>query len=139
MNTHYITVIKEHHVVSALAAIKMNTESVENRHLFNALSQSITELLHVLVPDIHWFVNASGWTGDYKAAVTKFHPETPTIVLSKDFILGASLGEATEVIFHEVAHAVAGEAAGHGPEWVAVCNMLGIEGDQYATRPGTAE
>ena len=137
MYTNYMTVIKEHHVVSALAAIKMNTECVEYRRLFNVLSQSITELIHDLAPDIHWFVNAGGWTGDHKAAVTKFHPETPTIVLSKDFILAASIGEATEVIFH--AHAVAGEAAGHGPEWVNVCNMLGIEGDQYATRPGTVK
>lgn len=31
-----------------------------------------------------------------------------------------------DTILHEIAHALAGHRAGHGPRWVAVCHRLGV-------------
>lgn len=36
--------------------------------------------------------------------------------------------EIHQVLLHEVAHALAGAAAGHGPKWKAVCDELGYVG-----------
>lgn len=39
----------------------------------------------------------------------------------------------TDTIRHEVAHAIAGIAAGHGPQWQRVAKELGANPEQYAT------
>lgn len=36
--------------------------------------------------------------------------------------------EIHQVLLHEVAHAMAGPRAGHGPEWKAICKQIGYEG-----------
>jgi hypothetical protein len=38
--------------------------------------------------------------------------------------------EIHQVLLHEVAHALAGHAAGHGPRWVATARRLGYEGQR---------
>jgi predicted SprT family Zn-dependent metalloprotease len=40
-----------------------------------------------------------------------------------------------QVLLHEVAHAVAGTRAGHGPRWKAVANGLGYEGKRLHGGP----
>jgi predicted SprT family Zn-dependent metalloprotease len=40
-----------------------------------------------------------------------------------------------QVLLHEVAHAVAGTRAGHGPRWKAVANDLGYEGKRLHGGP----
>lgn len=37
-----------------------------------------------------------------------------------------------DTMLHEIAHAIAGHAAGHGPEWKAVCVRIGARPEQYA-------
>ncbi|WP_291057522.1 SprT-like domain-containing protein [Herbiconiux sp.] len=36
--------------------------------------------------------------------------------------------EVHQILLHEVAHALAGSAAGHGPRWVAISREIGYEG-----------
>ncbi|TAJ50076.1 MAG: M48 family peptidase [Herbiconiux sp.] len=36
--------------------------------------------------------------------------------------------EIHQILLHEIAHAMAGSAAGHGPRWVAVAREIGYEG-----------
>lgn len=38
--------------------------------------------------------------------------------------------EIHQVLLHEVAHAIAGSAAGHGPRWKAIARDLGYEGSR---------
>jgi predicted SprT family Zn-dependent metalloprotease len=38
--------------------------------------------------------------------------------------------EIHQILLHEVAHALAGSAAGHGPSWVSVARSLGYEGSR---------
>lgn len=47
------------------------------------------------------------------------------IELSVAFIERISQEETLDTILHEIAHALAGKAAGHGPVWKAICRRLG--------------
>ena len=37
-----------------------------------------------------------------------------------------------DTMLHEIAHAIAGHRAGHGPDWQAVCRRIGAKPEQYA-------
>lgn len=128
-------VIRQGYVAAALREIKTNLDTGKTTWLFAKLAVEVGRMVNTHTDsDQTWNVSV-GWTGDYKAGMTKFHPTEPTIVFSKDFLLKASIEQCLEVIYHEVAHAFAGEAAGHGTEWFKQCVRLGIMGDQYASRP----
>lgn len=47
--------------------------------------------------------------------------------------------EIHQVLLHEVAHAIAGPAAGHGREWKAVCEELGYVGGRLLDGGAAAE
>lgn len=47
------------------------------------------------------------------------------ITLSKHFVATASLESVEQVLLHEIAHALAGQAAGHGRIWKAKATALG--------------
>lgn len=49
------------------------------------------------------------------------------IELSLYFVQGNGEGPVRETILHEIAHALAGEDAGHGPAWKAVCVQIGCK------------
>lgn len=49
------------------------------------------------------------------------------IYLSVHFIEHNDEKQVTEIILHEIAHAIAGLKAGHGPKWAKECRRLGIE------------
>lgn len=40
--------------------------------------------------------------------------------------------QAFDTLYHEVAHALAGHAAGHGPAWKAMCRKLGAQPERLA-------
>lgn len=42
--------------------------------------------------------------------------------------------EVVQTILHEIAHALAGSVAGHGPAWVRVLRSIGGTGGQYVSR-----
>ena len=47
------------------------------------------------------------------------------IVLSRAHAMGGAPGDVTDTILHEIAHALAGPKAGHGPAWKAIARRLG--------------
>lgn len=70
----------------------------------------------------------SGWAFGFNsrkraAGVCKFGPKT--IELSTAFAQNASDDDILDTILHEIAHAIAGNKAGHGPEWKMVCRRIG--------------
>jgi predicted SprT family Zn-dependent metalloprotease len=52
------------------------------------------------------------------------------IYVSKYHIEFSSLDEFKNTILHEIAHALAGHKAGHGPEWVRIAKEIGCDGQR---------
>lgn len=57
-----------------------------------------------------------------------------TIELSS-YWLGLSFDEQEQTLLHEVAHAIAGARAGHGPRWRAVARQLGVRNPKASAQP----
>lgn len=53
--------------------------------------------------------------------------EAKTIELSIHFVTRNDAASVEDTILHEIAHALAGHAAGHGPRWRRVCAKIGAE------------
>jgi predicted SprT family Zn-dependent metalloprotease len=49
------------------------------------------------------------------------------IELSAHFVAANGVEAVRETILHEIAHALAGEKAGHGPKWKAICLRVGCK------------
>lgn len=67
--------------------------------------------------------------------------DTSTIKISWPITRLNALEELSRTVRHEIAHAKAGPAAGHGPAWRLQCRQLGIApvrclGPEVATPPG---
>jgi len=70
------------------------------------------------------------------------------IELSVHFVVANDAAEVRDTLLHEIAHAMAGQAAGHGPRWKAICEKIGARpqrldvhavmprGKWHATCPG---
>ncbi len=59
------------------------------------------------------------------------------ITLSRQLVLAADAEQIRQVLLHEIAHALAGQRAGHGPEWRGVATGIGyrherIDGTEVA-------
>lgn len=70
----------------------------------------------------------NGWTGE----------STPfRLSLTSDLVNHYPHETVVDVILHEIAHVIAGHAAGHGPKWKQVCQKIGAnpqrlyEGENY--------
>jgi predicted SprT family Zn-dependent metalloprotease len=50
-----------------------------------------------------------------------------TITLSKPHVQNHTAAEVDDTILHEIAHALAGYQAGHGPEWKQIARKLGAK------------
>lgn len=66
------------------------------------------------------------WFNKHTGAVTK-------ITLSRHFAEVLPEEELRDVMLHEIAHALAGMEANHGPEWKKIALSLGHTGDRCAT------
>lgn len=76
-----------------------------------------------------------GWTvrlSKAKGSLGHCEHSNKTIALSRHWLAVLDDEEIINTIIHEVAHAIAGYKAGHGPEWRRIC--LGMGGS--ATRTG---
>lgn len=51
--------------------------------------------------------------------------EMKTIELSIHFVLRNDQAQVVDTILHEIAHALAGYAAGHGAKWRRICRQIG--------------
>lgn len=55
------------------------------------------------------------------------------ITLSKHYAVLLPVEEIEQTILHEIAHAKAGHAAGHGPVWAAIARSIGATGNRCAS------
>jgi predicted SprT family Zn-dependent metalloprotease len=53
------------------------------------------------------------------------------ISLSRYLVQYHSLDQSEQVILHEVAHALAGKDAGHGPNWKRIAKSIGYRGEKF--------
>lgn len=58
------------------------------------------------------------------------------VAVSARLMLPGLEEQARDTFLHEVAHALAGHAAGHGPEWKAMCRKLGATPERLANLEG---
>jgi predicted SprT family Zn-dependent metalloprotease len=58
---------------------------------------------------------------------------TKTITLSRHFVRLNGEADVRETLLHEIAHAVAGPAAGHGRVWQGIARQLGAKPERCAT------
>ena len=68
------------------------------------------------------------WTLRFSAAwgrLGECRPDRKLIVLSRLYAVGGSPGQVTDTILHEIAHALAGPEAGHGPAWKEIAGRVG--------------
>lgn len=73
---------------------------------------------------------SSAWSFKFnstKRAVGQCCYATCTIFVSRIYLEQLTEESLNDIIIHEIAHALAGHAAGHGAEWKAVCKQLGLE------------
>jgi len=72
-----------------------------------------------------------GWVFKYSKALKCFgmcHYNTKTITLSEPLADSSSYAAVMDTITHEIAHVLAGHAAGHGPTWVEIHKSMGGPG-----------
>ena len=69
-----------------------------------------------------------GWTFRFSAAQRRLgecREREKVILLSRRHAVSGAPGEVRDTILHEIAHAIAGAKAGHGPVWKAVAKRIG--------------
>jgi SprT protein len=69
---------------------------------------------------------------------------TKTLRINKSFAVRAPESSLVDTILHEIAHMLAGESAGHGPEWKKVAKEIGCSGKvehdfEWASEPFVAK
>jgi predicted SprT family Zn-dependent metalloprotease len=53
------------------------------------------------------------------------------ISLSRYIVDHHSIDQCVQVVLHEIAHALAGKSAGHGPNWKAKAKSIGYRGEKF--------
>ena len=79
-----------------------------------------------------------GWAFRFDNARTRVGVcrfESRIIGLSRHYVRPNPIEEVTETILHEIAHALAGLDAGHGPRWKRIARQLGCSTDRCTRAP----
>lgn len=79
-----------------------------------------------------------GWTFAFDRAVRRAgacHYRDRRITLSRHLAARAEEDEVRQVLLHEIAHALAGHRAAHGPRWRARAAAIGYTGSRLYDRP----
>lgn len=69
-----------------------------------------------------------GWSFKWDRAKRRFgccDYTNKIISISRHLALLNAIDQSTDTVLHEIAHAIAGRKAGHGPKWVNACHMVG--------------
>jgi len=86
----------------------------------------------------HWGLTARGWRFSFDRAKKRFgscrHHEK-RITLSRPLTEIGSEADVLDTIRHEVAHALAGPRAGHGPKWKAMAEQVGAKPERCGEGP----
>ncbi len=62
------------------------------------------------------------------------HFDDRRIELSSFFVVANSQAAVRDTLLHEIAHALAGPAAGHGPQWKNICIKIGAKPQRLDTQ-----
>jgi predicted SprT family Zn-dependent metalloprotease len=84
----------------------------------------------------HFGLVEKGWTFRYDSAKRRFGVckfDRKEISLSIHLVRLNSREECEDTVLHEIAHALAGRHAGHGPEWKAACRHVGARPERCYT------
>lgn len=76
-------------------------------------------------------LDQKGWSFEFDGGHRRFgrcYYATRRITLSRHLTMLNDRYQVHLTIVHEVAHAIAGHEAGHGPEWVRICRLIGGDG-----------
>ena len=79
----------------------------------------------------HHGLTSKGWVFQFDMARRRFgacHYTSRKITLSQHITEMNDEAEVRNTILHEIAHALAGHAAAHGPHWQRVCLEIGGDG-----------
>ena len=79
---------------------------------------------------------AGAWSFCFDRATTRLGQcdhRTQSISVSRYLTEKATADEVTQVLLHEIAHALAGPRAAHGPKWRAIAREIGYEGGRTHT------
>jgi predicted SprT family Zn-dependent metalloprotease len=82
--------------------------------------------------------NRHGWTFGTDRAKSRLgacHFRTKRITLSASYLATADLAAIRNTVLHEVAHAIAGPAAGHGPVWKRIARQIGCNAERCGENP----
>lgn len=91
-----------------------------------------------LALDLMWQHGLEGWMFVWGRGVnllgeTCFYNDT--IKLSRPMTQNRPEKDVTNTILHEIAHALAGATAGHGPEWKRIALSIGCDGKRQSDVP----
>ena len=82
------------------------------------------------------------WSFDFdhaRARVGCCHYADQRITLSRHLVPALTMAEVDQTLRHEIAHALAGQAAGHGPRWRSLAAKLGYTGRRTMDVPQARE
>lgn len=99
------------------------------------LARDVTRLAEELLAA---FLPGLGWTFGFDRAVRRAgvcRYDERRITISRHLAERAEEDEVRQVLLHEVAHALAGHRAGHGPRWRARAAAIGYTGSRLHDRP----
>lgn len=74
------------------------------------------------------------WARGKNTAGTCHHAKR-LITLSKPIAELSTMSQVEQTIYHEIAHAIAGHGAGHGPYWLKIAQSIGYQAGQYHEGP----
>ena len=87
-------------------------------------------------------LDASQWSFGFDRATTRAglcNYQSKRITVSRHLAARYEDDEIHQVLLHEVAHAIAGPKAGHGPRWKTIAKDLGYEGKRLHDGPVAEE
>ena len=76
-------------------------------------------------------IGRAGWTFGFDNAKRRLgccHYRKRMVTMSRHYLSKNTPEQFRNTLLHEIAHALAGPGAGHGPEWVAVARRIGCNG-----------
>lgn len=91
-------------------------------------AKMITTVAEMIAKELFALHGLEGWSFKYDRAARRVgycRYSTKTISMSRHFVNDMTEAEIREIILHEIAHALAGFKAGHGPLWRATARTLG--------------
>lgn len=103
------------------------------------LADDVTRMARDLIA-LH--LPGSAWTFGFDRAVRRAgacHHADRRITVSRHLAERAEEDEVRQVLLHEVAHALAGHRAAHGPRWRAAAARIGYTGSRLHDRPVAEE